>query len=78
MTAHPKYMEQLQVLINQSLENGQDILELPNGEVVLTVTKTIIDRYRWNDEAQQIEKISHEEIINPDGDLLATQIKQTA
>jgi len=44
----PSYLRQSSVLINEALKSGFDVLQLSNGDIVTTGTKTIVTKYTWD------------------------------
>ncbi|HEU5047977.1 MAG TPA: DUF2671 domain-containing protein [Rickettsiales bacterium] len=49
MLNHPAYIRQSAQLIKQALDEGCDVLQLPNGDIVTTMTKTVVTQYIWKD-----------------------------
>jgi len=45
-------------LISDSLRNGCDIAQLPNGDVVVTETKVVHMHYVWNKEKGKMIRLS--------------------
>lgn len=48
MMMNPNYLNQSSTLINQALRKGFDVLQMEDGEIVMTGTKTIVYRYKWD------------------------------
>ena len=48
------YLRQSSALINEALQKGYDVLQLPSGEIVTTGTKTIVHTYGWDAQAQEL------------------------
>ncbi len=44
----PSYLRQSSALINEALKSGFDVLQLSNGDIVTTGTKTIVNKYTWD------------------------------
>jgi hypothetical protein len=57
----PKYMEKSLNLIQEALRCGSDVLQLENGDIVTTGTKTVITTYRWDKKTGEMTRISSEE-----------------
>lgn len=55
---NPKYICKLSSLVNDSLENGCDVMQMPNGDIITTETKTITLQYSWNKQKENFVKIS--------------------
>ena len=45
-------------LISDSLRNGCDIAQLPNGDVMVTETKIVHMHYSWNKEKRKMMRLS--------------------
>ena len=45
-------------LITESLRNGKDIAQLPNGDVVVTEVKTVHQHYTWDQAKAKMVRIS--------------------
>lgn len=45
----PDYLRQSSSLINEALQKGFDVLQLANGDIVTTGTKTIVNQFTWDD-----------------------------
>jgi hypothetical protein len=50
------YIRKSSVLVYDALQKGADILQLPNGDIVITETKTVTYQYQWNAEEGVFEK----------------------
>jgi hypothetical protein len=48
LMADPSYLRHSSALINEALQKGFDVLQLANGDIVTTTTKTVIHTYRWD------------------------------
>lgn len=44
----PAYLRHSSALINEALQKGFDVLQLANGDIVTTGTKTIVNTYSWD------------------------------
>lgn len=47
--ADPRYLRQSSSLINEALQKGFDVLQLSDGDLVMTGTKTVVYQYSWDD-----------------------------
>ncbi len=56
MMMDPRYLRQSSSLVNQALQKGFDVLQMEDGEIVMTGTKTIIYRYQWDAEKGKLMK----------------------
>lgn len=43
----PRYLRQSSALISDALQKGFDVLQLSDGNIIMTGTKTIVHRYEW-------------------------------
>lgn len=48
LMADADYLRQSSALINEALQKGFDVLQLANGDIVTTGTKTIVNQYSWD------------------------------
>ena len=55
--ANPDYLRKSQALITEALQKGFDILQLENGDVVVTGTKTIVSQYSWDEKKGKMTKV---------------------
>lgn len=57
MMLDPRYLRQSSTLINEALQKGFDVLQLEDGEIIMTGTKTIVYRYQWDVEKSKLVKV---------------------
>ena len=50
------YLRQSSALINEALQKGFDVLQLANGDIVTTGTKTIVNTYSWDQQKNKLIK----------------------
>jgi len=50
------YLRQSSALINEALQRGFDVLQLANGDIVTTGTKTIVNQFTWDAEKGKLVK----------------------
>ena len=48
LMANPEYLRHSSSIINDALKDGFDVLQLPNGDIITTGTKTIVNTYVWD------------------------------
>ena len=48
LMANPEYLRHSSSIINDSLKDGFDVLQLPNGDIIATGTKTVVHTYSWD------------------------------
>ena len=60
MMMDPDYLRQSSALIQEALQKGFDVLQLANGDIVCTGTKTIVHRYSWDEDSTQLAKMKQE------------------
>lgn len=53
-----KYICHTTSLITEALQQGFDIAQLPNGDVMVTEIKAVNIQYRWDADKQKMVKIS--------------------
>jgi hypothetical protein len=56
MMLDPRYLRQSSSLIQESLQKGFDVLQLANGDIVTTGTKTIVYQYTWDESKGKLVK----------------------
>lgn len=56
LMARPAYLRQSSALINDALQKGFDVLQLANGDIVTTGTKTIVYQYSWDESKEKLVK----------------------
>lgn len=47
-----KYVCLSSSLITESLKRGCDIMQMPNGDIIITETKTVVVKHSWNSKAE--------------------------
>ena len=56
MMLDARYLRQSSSLIQDSLQKGFDVLQLANGDIVATGTKTVVYHYSWDEEKGKLVK----------------------
>ncbi|MES2984034.1 MAG: DUF2671 domain-containing protein [Pseudomonadota bacterium] len=56
LMANPEYLRHSSSVINDALKEGFDVLQLPNGDIVTTGTKTIVNTYVWDGANARLDK----------------------
>lgn len=56
MMLDPRYLRQSSALIQDALQKGFDVLQLANGDIVTTGTKTVVYQYGWDREKGKLVK----------------------
>jgi hypothetical protein len=56
MMLDPRYLRQSSSLIQEALQKGFDVLQLANGDIVTTGTKTVVYQYTWDEEKGKLIK----------------------
>ncbi len=57
LMANPEYLRHSSTIINEALKEGFDVLQLPNGDIVTTGTKTIVNTYVWDEAGNRLDKM---------------------
>jgi Protein of unknown function (DUF2671) len=57
LMADPAYLRHSSALINEALQKGFDVLQLANGDIVTTGTKTVVYTYSWDASHAKLAKI---------------------
>lgn len=53
----PSYLRQSSSLVNEALQKGFDVVQMENGDLVVTGTRTIVYRFHWDSEKGRMVKI---------------------
>jgi len=56
MMLDPRYLRQSSSLIQDALQKGFDVLQLANGDIVTTGTKTVVYHHTWDQEKGKLVK----------------------
>lgn len=56
MMLDARYLRQSSSLIQDALQKGFDVLQLANGDIVTTGTKTVVYQYAWDAEKGKLVK----------------------
>jgi len=57
MMMDPRYLRQSSSLIHEALQKGFDVLQMEDGDIVMTGTKTIVYRYEWDAEKGKLMRV---------------------
>lgn len=57
LMADAAYLRQSSALINDALQKGFDVLQLADGDIVTTGTKTIVYQYSWDEKKSKLTKV---------------------
>ncbi len=60
MMLDPRYLRQSSSLIQDALQKGFDVLQLANGDIVTTGTKTVVYQYAWDEAKGKLVKTKPE------------------
>lgn len=60
MMLDPRYLRQSSSLIQDALQKGFDVLQLANGDIVTTGTKTVVHQYTWDESKGKLMKAKPE------------------
>lgn len=53
-----RYIKSSSQLIADALQKGFDVLQISNGDIVTTGTKTVVYKYSWDDTAGKLKRTS--------------------
>lgn len=65
MMMDPRYLRQSSALIQDALQRGFDVLQLANGDIVTTGTKTVVYQYTWDQDKGKLVKTKMEGAKKP-------------
>ena len=57
MMMDARYLRQSSSLIQEALQKGFDVLQLSNGDIVMTGTKTVVYQYSWDEDKGKLAKL---------------------
>ena len=60
MMLDARYLRQSSSLIQDALQKGFEVLQLANGDIVTTGTKTVVYQYAWDEEKGKLIKTKPE------------------
>lgn len=52
-----RYIRKSCSLVTDALKKGCDVLQMPNGDIVITEIRTVSFQYSWNDTKTKFEKV---------------------
>lgn len=52
------YIYKTSSLITSALQNGQDVAQLPNGDLIITEIKTVYTQYSWDKNKTKMVRVS--------------------
>lgn len=52
------YIRKSTNLVNDALSKGSDIMQLANGDILITEVKTVTYKYSWNRELNKFERVT--------------------
>jgi hypothetical protein len=55
----PKYICSASTLITEALKNGSDVMQLSNGEIIITEYRAVTINYKWNHFKNKFTKASY-------------------
>jgi hypothetical protein len=58
--ADPQYICKSSTLITSSLKRGAEVVQMPNGDVIVSETRRVTNQFHWNQEKKQFKKIGVE------------------
>lgn len=53
-----RYLRQSSSLISEALQKGFDVLQMANGDIVTTGTKTVVYKYKWDENKGKLVRSS--------------------
>ncbi len=56
MMSDPDYLRQSSSLINDALQKGFDVLQLADGDIVMTGIKTVVYQYSWDNDKKKLQR----------------------
>lgn len=56
----PEYICKSSSLITSSLRRGSEVLQMPNGDVIISETRRVTNQYQWDQVKKQLKKVNVE------------------
>ena len=56
LMANPDYLRHSSEVINDALKEGFDVLQLPNGNIVTTGTRVVVNNFVWDEGKRKLVK----------------------
>jgi len=56
----PEYICKSSSLITSSLRRGSEVLQMPNGDVIISETRRVTNQYQWDPAKKQLKKVNVE------------------
>ena len=56
LMANPDYLRHSSEIINDALREGFDVLQLPNGNIVTTGTRVVVNNFVWDEGKKKLVK----------------------
>lgn len=56
----PEYICKSSSLITSSLRRGSEVLQMPNGDVIISETRRVTNQYQWDHTKKQLKKVNVE------------------
>ncbi|MCB2081329.1 MAG: DUF2671 domain-containing protein [Hyphomicrobiales bacterium] len=73
-----EYLRKSSSIITDALQKGFDVLQLENGDIITTGTKTVVYQYRWDTKNQKMVKMTAKERRDAEKRVKADRHKETA
>jgi len=52
------YIRRSSVLVGDALQKGSDVMQMPNGDIIITEVKTMTYTYAWDRQTSKFERIT--------------------
>lgn len=57
LTSDMRYIRKSCALITEALQKGGDVLQMPNGDIIITETRTVTFQYTWDDKKGKMVRV---------------------
>lgn len=54
----PKYICKSCTLVTEALQRGGDVMQMSNGDIIITEKKTVVTHYNWDSVKEKLVKFS--------------------
>lgn len=51
-----RYVRKSHSLVTDALQKGYDVMQMPDGDIIITETRTVTFQYEWNEKKNKFER----------------------
>jgi hypothetical protein len=57
-SSNKTYVKKSLTLVTEALNKGSDVMQMGNGDILITEVKTVTYKYKWNDDKNKFERVT--------------------